>query len=1553
MADLLGYKSQLWKPVKSFEYTGHEEEFELSPGKYLLVCKGAPGGSISPSTSLPRYGGVSYGILTLDHKQTFYANVGGIGEDPPNKGEFGLGGWNGGGNGGLPYSASYVGGAGGGGASDIRTISRDEESFVAIPYQKIELPDEFEQLYFIQSTPNAHQTILTNYIAQWTDKFEIELMTLENSTYNSYEFIYGAKPNAYSSYAIELFTRYSGNNRIAYSRSNSETGITNTLNGLKLNIKSYKENIKIFNEDLKIKESNISYRDYNCNVPLMLFDCNNSNYKWCFHNDGSYSSATRLYGFKVYDENDNIKLNCVPVRYLPFEDFSKDVDLRECIVVGYWNNNSRYTSSSNKLCSQGFIGFEGHKFSINIVGKEDVKYQIKLHLATSSTTPASSASSIRRVVDWVDVGSIFEKEPNENCMNITIRHDDDSNISLDEIESVIITYYYSTKTGMYDTVSRTFFPAMNNEFEYSVDGESLNKSLLSRLIVAGGAGGAGSLNKITEYKTFDGFGGGVYGGCITAFIANLFEIPPYATQHSGYKFGEGQSVTVKKTSSIGYCAEGISGGGGGWFGGFTLRDPSNGNTSASGQGGSGYVYTDESFKFVDNVIDDDLKLTETLLLCGKSNKPEIIVYEQISTPKTGDVITFEDYGETTQMNLPMGEYVLECFGGDGGVMCNVLNTGRGGYARGVLTNTHQRDIFINVGGNGQCIGYHGASYFNEYNKSLGFNGAGIPIHDKQIGYCYGGGGTDIRLDVNDLNHRIIVAGGGGGSSSRSSNIGGKGGGLSGEEAQNNGSYGVAVGPGTQTGPSTPSTTNPEVNAGFGYGGNTSLPGNWSSGYSGGGGGGWYGGGGCTADYSGDDDKGASGGSGYVCTDVSFKPEDYAITNPEDFLSDTFMQTGGNNLPIGFSKATIKCNIVLSNRYIAYDEEGAKYYGKDATTGKDMWIPYSSDVPTIRDAKEKGVLSFASDEGLSDKYSIYVLSEEEYSTMELKASPPKDTIIRCKTNTNMIVTDTLYDFDYDNSVFDINVFRMGHGESSQIIADIIVHDKPIGEVLNMYAITLTSKLKGVGGDEGNMYIRPIDKDKEYEPDPESGVVKYFTKHEYRAGTQVMDPKTGRIYIVLANYTSISIQLDLRDGYIKPKPKYLLPVGSSSNDTSHYRTYLDTYEGAPITTIYASLTAIRQRTLYTLIDFSTDNGSTKFTRIVETNMFTGLTQLICDLPLNKLGNITHGGFLVNDKYCYISCATQASSSSEIYRTIYRVDLSNPSEIKPLVMGSSTNNNIFGYGKLLWKNDHTIVYASYNGLIEYDIDIDYPIFHQDSRYESRYDCAVNDKYFIKSYYSNGGYSRFYSFTDDKWFYFSDMSPKMASDDKMCCEYAHDLNQFIIVQRGYLTFIDGDTFTITKSIAAIWGEPETITYSDGVVFVVCVNSNIIYMYNINTNQFTGSTFKWTLPIYSSSFVIRPSSFRANMFMPFWEIYALTPVNNSKYNLGEKFNQYQLICDSSHIDDYEYDENFVTINNQFIQLHDSIISKPTEVVQSSSDGFLLKSDFDKKEYGKFINLSI
>lgn len=235
--------------------------------------------------------------------------------------------------------------------------------------------------------------------------------------------------------------------------------------------------------------------------------------------------------------------------------------------------------------------------------------------------------------------------------------------------------------------------------------------------------------------------------------------------------------------------------------------------------------------------------------------------------------------------LPPGLYKFEVWGASGGrAYQNGAQTdfSRGGYSVGVYQLNEPSDVFVWVGGKGE----------DSQNPSTtaargGFNGGGyadkealicteVTCHDDAGGA--GGGASDIRIGINDFDHRVIVAGGAGGAGWCT-------------KASNYNIDEVGYGGGLVAGPPKPSSnvySSASQSSGYQKGLGQPFVEQYNRNSAGGGGGGYWGG--LTANSDGH----GGGGSGYVGGVTSFR----------DITAET---KGGNQIIPTLSGSTMKGN----------------------------------------------------------------------------------------------------------------------------------------------------------------------------------------------------------------------------------------------------------------------------------------------------------------------------------------------------------------------------------------------------------------------------------------------------------------------------------------------------------------------------------------------------------------------------------------------------------------------------------------------------------------------
>jgi hypothetical protein len=640
--------------------------------------------------------------------------------------------------------------------------------------------------------------------------------------------------------------------------------------------------------------------------------------------------------------------------------------------------------------------------------------------------------------------------------------------------------------GMYDTVSEQFItgevsgvtfgigPAGSYEIPTSIPPSKTIKSyqheqsLLSRIIVAGGAGGGSKCagNAAADYNRPDvcNYGGGIVG---SPYILrnNTSKNLSQATQKTGYQFGLGEStVQAGVHDSIA-----SSGGGGGWYGGYTSGSTEviRSYSSSPGSGGSGYVLTNSSYKPEGYIPNSDFYMTNTLTLGNRAESAFVKIYklDDAANLNHDDVIEFPQVGHSETIVLNPGIYTMKCWGADGGASYNVSDGGRGGYAQGTVLFQNIENLQISVGGSG--IGDMMSQMLPSF-PDMYYNGGGVSSDYALSTNAHGGGGggaSDVRVvtsleptEISDdsilpetLNTRLIVAGGGGGCGTIPGLVGGAGGGLTGGSPVG-GSYGYTPGPGTQTS-SPQSTSYPIINGGFGYGGNA---GSKSNGYAGGaGGGGWYGGSGTYPSADKASEKGGCGGSGFVLSETSIgnTPEGYLL-NEDYFMTDVTLTQGGNDLTRGLSKVEIVVDQISKVKFLCKDEQGVKRFDPELN----RWVFLAGTV-SVDLFETYGSYTFNTDAGLLANYDILIYDPDDaIESMDFDIVPPAQHIV-CDDLTKIMIDRIVSDTDYDPSLYDVKftVTREPRGAMTKVHTDLMINKKQITEKTpKVYSVSFFTK-----------------------------------------------------------------------------------------------------------------------------------------------------------------------------------------------------------------------------------------------------------------------------------------------------------------------------------------------------------------------------------------------------------------------------------------------------------------------------------------------------------------
>lgn len=1019
-------------------------------------------------------------------------------------------------------------------------------------------------------------------------------------------------------------------------------------------------------------------------------------------------------------------------------------------------------------------------------------------------------------------------------------------------------------------------------------------SLYSRLIVAGGGGGGGN----AILFGYCGHGGGIVGGCIDQESAWTKPTPyPFPTQTSGYQFGVGQTPDKRAYYSrrplVGY-----GGGGGGWYGGYSIINASSSQTTGDrcGCGGSGYVFTESSYKPGDEygvTPDPKYYLTDTFMVGRSAIEPKAYVCVPVSGPNIGDVITFPCVGWTEEMDLYIGTYRVKCYGGRGGTRQWVGTSGAGGYAEGVFHNPEIQKMYVTVGGSGTAASIP-ANGYPDYNKAykptLCFNGGGLPTGYGSLnsGGTAAGGASDVRIGTNSLFSRIIVAGGAGGAGYQGK--GGVGGGSTGGWDSYSSSKGTQAGPGTQTG--SPST-DARVQGSFGKGGNALY---LNNGYGGAGGGGWYGGSGTVPDGSQDNDRGGSGGSGFVYTSESAinVPSDYQLDS-RYYMTDTVLTAGGNDLEGDQTMIEIEVIDITYMFILARDSEGFKRYDSES----DSWVWLSSTLPSVEDFMNYGVYDITSDDGLLNAYDLYMYSDTSNADTANVRVTPNQQRIRCDTESKEMFSTSVMDYEYDPFKFDVSyeTKRIGVGEDAHAIIyvtmDKLTKDESRGKIFSLSAISYS---KGTC-----RYIPP--------------------KPEETNETVVNDDPSENKFLLSAGIVTTTIP-------------------------NTYVEYLGTYNGQSFSSVPCTVSCEHNRMLYMILTLKTSSfeASRTLLRFMQINLLTGEKKILRDQEVNNTFYI--GGIAVDDENLYY---TQAADITQ--RTLYRLSLNNmEGQTSKFSPQAGDNYNFAAFGKLEWFDDHTLCILCKGGVMFFDTNLN--TFTYSSIYSSansRRDMVVGKKYILSMSTANNTGFGVYNIEEDSWFVSSDVIGALPGDASTIAG-CYSNGKFYIVKQSSLVVIDEDTFSIIKSYTTPWTSINTCGITKDVVYINTSTSRY-WIFDLTNESFDSIYMPWTPPTLAANAVHRYTCFDGYQFVPVFQLAKMNYVAAFKYAVGYKYDNYEFLFGDINKDKCTYDDRFVKFYESYMSLENGDIPITMQTVDPL-DPTIHKITLSKNLYKFIVGIS-
>lgn len=342
------------------------------------------------------------------------------------------------------------------------------------------------------------------------------------------------------------------------------------------------------------------------------------------------------------------------------------------------------------------------------------------------------------------------------------------------------------------------------------------------------------------------------------------------------------------------------------------------------------------------------------------------------------------------------------------------------------------------------------------------------------------------------------------------------------------------------------------------------------------------------------------------------------------------------------------------------------------------------------------------------------------------------------------------------------------------------------------------------------------------------------------------------------------------------------------------------------------------------------------IYSVNMFTGLTKALGQIPYATLGNAYAGAILTDGTYLYVSISSGVTkimvfllSTLELVRT-----------------HQLSSNSVTAFGKMLWYDPKTIVITDQYAINFFDIESRTVIRHEQPNSKSWRDFSVGEKLIMLNNGSGTNIVDMYDIENDTYF-------TATMDDTNGTTSGYRQGKFYIASVQKLYVYDENLKSVITSYAVPWSEPRSISPVQSAVFVSCVNSNKMYVYNMRDEMFTYFILPWNASNWNqwnSSNAMIPLAIEGFVFLTRNTLGIFDYSGYSKYNFGQKYETDTIQFINLYAEEFDYDPRFIEFGESYMCLNDGYIDYP--LTETEDDGIkvttISKADYKYIQSSKF-----
>lgn len=343
----------------------------------------------------------------------------------------------------------------------------------------------------------------------------------------------------------------------------------------------------------------------------------------------------------------------------------------------------------------------------------------------------------------------------------------------------------------------------------------------------------------------------------------------------------------------------------------------------------------------------------------------------------------------------------------------------------------------------------------------------------------------------------------------------------------------------------------------------------------------------------------------------------------------------------------------------------------------------------------------------------------------------------------------------------------------------------------------------------------------------------------------------------------------------------------------------------------------------------------------NLFTSDVSKVCNFTYSQLGSNACGSILVDDHMLYVSSGNNSTNAKILVFNLKKNSDASITDPLPLIGTYSynmTNYEVRCNGKILWLNDHEIVVLTRSGFLFFDINRRIFSPKTYSSIIDYNDFAVGSVCCVATRNSTSSPHLFvYNYQSETY-----STITLPTSNIACITYEN--GKFYIANNGKLYVYDEETMSLENTYNGAWGDPKTISVTNGIVFITVKSSNKLFIYDTTQTKQNSIYLPWTI---NGTNQIQPLAWEGFYFILQNTLGIINDVSISKYNFGPKYENMVIMLNKSNERIFSFDPKFVQFEDTFMTLRDGNLEYTLEPIETSSS---IKSVSISKTDYKFLN---